>query len=284
LNPRLRISISQFLNFSISQCLLLVLAGCAARTLHLPSDAGTPFADAVTVHQSISRACAGVNTLTAELGLSGRAGSRRLRGRVIAGFAAPDSMRLEGVAPFGAPAFILAVRGGDATLLLPREDSVLRGAKAEEILGAMTGVSLSTADLLAVLDGCVVPTPVVVSGALHANGWASIVLQNGATLYLERKGADWHLRAARIPGWEIEYPEWSGAFPRAVRLRSAPIATGGTRPPGAAAATVDLTASISQLETNAAVSPDAFTVSVPAKAQKVTLEELRDAGPLRRSE
>ena len=31
-------------------------------------------------------------------------------------------MRLEGVAPFGPPAFILAARGAMAVLLLPRED------------------------------------------------------------------------------------------------------------------------------------------------------------------
>src|SRR5262249_1359115 len=87
----------------------LVLAalagGCAARGVRLPSDTGTPFPDAAAVHASASHACASVMTLSAELGLSGHAGRQRLRGRALAGFAAPDSMRLEGVAPFGAPAF-----------------------------------------------------------------------------------------------------------------------------------------------------------------------------------
>lgn len=259
----------------------LLASACAAKSIRIPTDPGTPFPDAAAVHQSMSRACAGVKTLTAELGLSGRAGSRRLRGRVIAGFAAPDSMRLEGVAPFGAPAFILAARSGDATLLLPREDSVLRGAKAEEILGAMTGVSLSTADLFAVLDGCVVPSPVVEGGVLHANGWASIRLRNNATLYLERKGQDWQLRAAQRPGWRIEYTSWSGAFPRTVRLRSNAGLSAEARRAKADGATVDLRASISQLETNAPVPSEAFTVNVPASAQTITLEELRDAGPIR---
>lgn len=231
------------------------------------------------MHQSIAGACAGVKTLTAELGLSGRAGSQRLRGRVIAGFAAPDRMRLEGVAPFGAPAFILAAGGGTATLLLPREDRVLRGAKAEEILGAMTGLSLSSADLLAVFDGCVVPFPAAESGVLHANGWASVRLKNDATLYLERKGEGWQLRAARRPGWQIEYQAWTGTFPRMVRLRSEAGKAGGEHAPA-----VDLTATISQLETNATVPAEAFTVNVPASARAVTLEELRDAGPLRGTE
>jgi len=43
--------------------------------------------------------------------MSGRAGRQKVRGRVVAGFARPASMRLEGVAPFGPPAFILVARG-----------------------------------------------------------------------------------------------------------------------------------------------------------------------------
>ena len=52
-----------------------------------------------------------------------------MRGRAIAGFDLPGSLRLEGVAPFGPPAFILAGRDEAATLLLPRENRVLREEK-----------------------------------------------------------------------------------------------------------------------------------------------------------
>src|SRR5512138_3465167 len=113
------------------------LTACAPRRLALPTDTGAPFPDFADVHAQLSTACRGVRTMTAELGLSGRAGSDRLRGRVHAGFARPDSMRLEGVAPFGPPAFILAARDRTATLLLPRESSVLRDQQADAILGAL---------------------------------------------------------------------------------------------------------------------------------------------------
>jgi hypothetical protein len=46
----------------------------------------------------------------------------------VSGFERPGSLRLEGVAPFGSPAFILAARAGRATLLLPRDNRVLSGA------------------------------------------------------------------------------------------------------------------------------------------------------------
>ena len=213
--------------------------------------------------------------LTAELSLSGRAGRQKIRGRVVAGFAPPSSMRLEGVAPFGPPAFILAARGDMAVLLLPRDSRVLRGARPEEVLGALTGVALGPADLQAILTGCVVSAPRATTGRLHANGWASIDLMAGATLYLEPGGRvspglpRWQLRAARRSGWHIEYPMWIGVFPQSVRLESED-----------AALMVDLTASLSQVETTVDLDEKAFTVDLPTDAEPITLDQLRQNGPL----
>jgi hypothetical protein len=252
-------------------CAASVLASaCAARRVALPTDAGSPLPDFQQIHAGVSAACVGVRTLTAELSLSGRAGDRRLRGRAIAGFERPASMRLEGVAPFGPPAFILATNGDLAVLLLPRDERVLRGERAEDVLGALTGVALAPADLQAVLTGCVVPAPQAAGGRRHANGWASIDLAGGATLYLEMRNGGWQLRAARRNSWEIEYTGWQGSFPAGVRLVS-----------GDASVRVDLTAALSQFEANVDIDPAAFAVAVPAGVTPISLEELRDAGPLR---
>ena len=248
----------------------IFLSACAARLIELPTDPGAPFPDFAQVHAQVSAACAGVRTLTSELALAGRAGSQRLRGRVVAGFERPASMRLEGVAPFGAPVFILVARGDTATLLLPRDNRVLRGARAEEILGALTGVALPPADLQAILTGCVTAQPRATGGRVHGNGWASIDLEGGATIYLQRQGNAWQPRAARRAGWQIEYPSWQGAFPQAVRLQS--------DVPGL---DVDLTATVSQLEANVDLDQAAFTVDVPVGARAMTIDELRNAGPLR---
>ena len=248
----------------------LIAAACAPRLISLPTDPGAPLPDFAEIHRQASAACGGVRTLTAELGLSGRAGGRALRGRAIVGFERPGSIRLEGVAPFGPPAFVLAGNGADATLLLPRDNRVLRNARAEDILGALTGVALSPADLLAVLTGCVTATPMPSAGRLHQNGWASIDLSAGATVFLERVTLGWQARAARRPGWQIEYPEWQGAFPATVRLRS-------TDPQ----VDVDLSAAVSQLEANVAIDPAAFSVTIPDDMLSMSLDELRDAGPLR---
>ena len=144
----------------------------------------------------------------------------RLSGRLIAGFERPG---------------VDAARGGRAVRSRRVHPCHARGAghapaaarrtrrarrSAEEILGALTGVTLAPADLQAILTGCVVPAPKPVGGRLHQNGWASIDLAGGATMYLRRKGA-WQMRAGRRNGWEVEYPSWQGTFPQVVRLRSA---------------------------------------------------------------
>jgi hypothetical protein len=246
----------------------IALSACAARRLSLPTDPGAPLPDFAQVHAQIAQACVGVRSMTAELSLSGRAGAQNLRGRVLAGFERPDSMRLEGVAPFGAPVFILAARQGSATLLLPRDDRVVRNAPGEQILGALTGVALSPTDLQAVLTGCVTAQPRPLDGRLHANGWASIDLEGDATLFLERRQNAWTVRAARRAGWQIEYPAWQGSFPQTVRLQ-----TDDGR--------VDMAASLAQIETNVEIDPAAFAVTVPPDARALTVDELREAGPLR---
>jgi hypothetical protein len=179
-------------------------------------------------------------------------------------------MRLEAVAPFGPPGFILATRGDEAVLWLPRDERVVKGQSAEAILGALTGVTLAPADLQAILTGCVVPGSKAVGGRLHGNGWASIDLEGGATMYLSRMGT-WQVRAARRGGWEVEYPAWQGMFPQIVRLQSLSQPT---------VANVDMTATLSQIEVNVDVDPAAFTVDVPASASPLSIDELRDAGPL----
>ncbi len=256
--------------FHFAFCLACVTlsAACSARRVPLPSDPGSPLPNYSELHAEVTASCRGARTLTAELGLRGRVSGKRLSGRLVAGFERPASMRLEAVAPFGPPAFILAARGDQAVLLLPRDERVVKGQSAQAILGALTGVALAPADLQAILTGCVLPAPMARAGRLHANGWASIDLDGGATIFLQRMGA-WQVRAARRNGWEVDYPQWQGQFPQVIRLRSA-----------TAPADVDLTATLTQIEVNRDVDPGAFTVDVPAGASALTIEELRQAGPL----
>jgi hypothetical protein len=211
------------------------------------------------------------------LSLRGRVGGERLSGRVIAGFVQPASMRLEAPAPIGQPVFILSAQGDSGVLLLPRASRVLRGQPAEAILDALIGVNLAPTDLQAILTGCVVPNPTPAGGRLHANGWASIDLQAGATLYLRRTSSRagssdpaWEVRAAQRDGWQLEYTMAQSRFPASVRLTS-----------DSHNVPVDLTSGISNLEANIDLDAAAFPVKVPPDATPLTLDELRQSGPLR---
>ena len=246
----------------------LILTACAPKRIALPSDPGAPLSDFAQIHEQASAQCRDARTVTAELALSGRAGDQKLRGRVVFGFERPNSMRLEGVAPFGAPAFILVASNNQATLLLPRDERVVRGAAPESVLGALTGVTLSPADLGALVTGCVVAAPRAIAGHLHKNGWASIELEGGALLFLQREQETWRVRAARRGDWDIEYPTWQGRFPSSVRLRST------------AQTPVDVTAGISQLEVNVDVPESAFTLTIPSGVRPLSIDELRANGPL----
>ena len=244
--------------------LLALIAGCGTRRIVTPTDPGAPFPDFAQVHDRQSAQCRGVRSLTAVLGLAGRAAGESLRGTVHAGFERPASMRLEHrIGPFGTLGFVLVAQDGQGTLWLPRDQRVVRNASATDI---------GAADLQAILTGCVLPSPIPVSGRRHGNGWVSVVLDGGATLYLEPQGNTWRLRAAERENVRVEYAEWpdSSAFPARIELRSeAPVQ-------------VELRLSVSQVETNVDLEAAAFTIEgIPAGTPVITVEELRANGPLR---
>ena len=126
--------VSCILNFAFCIACVALTAACGARRVQLPSDPGSPLPNYAEIHAEVTASCRGARTLTAELGLRGRAGGRRLSGRLRAGFERPASMRLEAVAPFGPPGFILATRGDQAVLLLPRDERVVRGSQQTPFL------------------------------------------------------------------------------------------------------------------------------------------------------
>ena len=188
--------------------ILLLVAGagaCAPRLLQLPSGDGEAFPGYQLAFDEASRGCRDVRSLSAELAISGRAGGERLRGRVLAGIARPGRLRLEAVAPFGPPVFILAASGTSATLLLPRDNRVLTGEPASAVLGALVGLELGPDDLLAILTGCVVVSPEPSAGRRYPGGWARVDLADGAVAYLGQDGERWRIRAGARAGLAIEY-------------------------------------------------------------------------------
>ena len=249
--------------------LILAVVACGPTRVNLPAGPGAPLPGYADLLQRATAECRGVRSLTAELRLSGRAGRQNVRGRVLAGVSAPASLRLEGVAPFGSPVFILAADGGQATLLLPRDNRVLRGEPPEAVLDALVGVTIAPADFLAVLSGCLRASAQPTGGRDYGRA-AAVDLSDG-TLWLMKRADTWRLWAGTWNGLTIDYAGDSGPRPAQVHIRTEP---------GGGAGDTDIVLRLSQIETDVTLGPEAFTVDVPADAQPIGIDELRQNGPL----
>lgn len=261
--------------------LALGAAACAtAVSIRLPAGPWAPDPLAAEAFQGASAGCRGVRTLTAEIAVRGRAGRAKIRGRVLAGFERGGALRLEAPAPFGAPVFILAARANRATLWLPRDRRVLRGAPVEAVLDAMTGLPRSSDDVLALITGCIAAdfTPAG-PGQSGPGGWMMLESAGGTRAFLARDGGAWRITAGQHDGgaglgsWSVSYAGFSSGYPSSVIIRHEP-AVGGSESAAA------LTLQVSQLETNVPIDTRAFDVAIPADAQPITLDELRQSGPL----
>jgi hypothetical protein len=261
--------------------LAFLVSSCAPARIRLPEGPGGPLPGFADTFNLATATCQGVRTLTAEIAVSGRVAGQRLRGRVLAGFERPGSLRLEALAPFGSPFFILAAKDNEGTLLLPRDGRVLTGAAPRDIIEALTGLDRSPADLHALLSGCLVPNPTAIDGQSLQGDWALVVLDGGSRAYLRRLSGVWRVVAGQVagrtvgrsaPGLTVEYAGFVQGLPSVVNLWQDAEAGG--------AVSAALAFRLSQIEANRAINPAAFAVAVPSGATPLTLDELRRSGPL----
>jgi hypothetical protein len=240
-----------------------------APAVTLPSGAGAPFPGFADAYGQATEPCHNLNSLTAVLSMSGRAGRQNLRGRVDAGFAGLDRIALEGVAPFGKPFFLLTASDGASTLVLPRDGRYLRGAAPAEIIEALTGIRIAPNELMVALAGCAFYVGSVSEGRTFSNGWAAVDA-GAATVWLRMINGKWREVVGQRGPLTIYYDEFAGE--RAQRVRLAMQAPKG--------ADADIRVRVSELEVNKPLDPAVFKLAIPEGAQPLTLEELRRVGPL----
>lgn len=243
------------------------LAACAPKRIALPTGDGTPFPEAAEAYQQAVQDCRGARTIRATLGLSGRAGSTRLRGNVDAGFEAGGKVRLEGRPPLGRPIFILVATASDATLLLPRDNRVLRGVQPADIVEALVGLPLGGDELRAVVSGCGFGVGDPTGGRAYEDGWVAVDGRGGTT-YLRQADGRWRVIAATRPPMTVHYSAFDGSRPSALRVQ----ASGSSR--------ADVSVQLSDVDINVTLEPAVFQVEIPPGAAPLTLDELRRAGPL----
>lgn len=252
----------------------LLAASCGTPLIKLPSGTGVPAADASQAIEQATAVCSRISTISAEVGVSGSVGGHRLRGRLLAGLAAPASAYIEAPAPFGSPVFVFGAQDGDATLLLPRDRRVLEGGKPADILEAIAGVPLDPIDLRRTMTGCAGEASGGAAAA-RAVGDDWRVIPGERELYVRRaRPADpWRLVAVVRTGpggWRADYRNFVNDMPRSIRLTSLE------------AQRFDLRLELSQVEINVPIEASTFRVAVPPGTQPISLDELRAGGPLAR--
>ena len=245
---------------------------CAPRLTKLPSGPGTPASDLVQALVGATEACGRVQSLTAEIAVTGSVGGQRTRAHLVAGFA-PTAGRIEAVAPFGAPLFIFVAAGTDGTLLFPRDNRVVEHGRPAELLEAVAGVPLASNDLLRTMTGCAMPERLGSPQALGEN-WRTSAGEGGAKIYLHRESsaAPWRLVAVFHPGqgtqwsWRADYDAFQNGLPTVIRFASAERDR------------FNIQLTLSQVETNVPLGPETFRVDVPRDAERVSIDQLRRSG------
>jgi outer membrane biogenesis lipoprotein LolB len=252
--------------------LFFVLSACAARTPPRPVGTATPDPTAAEAFATATAACKGFRSIEGELSLSGRAGGERVRGRILTGLESGGAVRLEAVAPFGAPFFVLAGRDERATLVLPREHRVLKDTGVSEVLERLTGLSLGADDLRFIVSGCLVERAAPSEGRQWPGEWRAVTIGPDRIAYVRLQNGQPVVVAADYGRWHVDYSAHASGFPRVVRVRRAGVV--------APADQIDIIARIDQLEVNTQINPRAWVVEIPSDAEPMTLDELRSIAPL----
>ena len=252
--------------------LVVVLeAGCASTGLTLPQGPSTPFPDYQTSFDRATDSCQRVRTMQLAMGINAQTGDSRLRGDLLGALARPASLRLVGVTPFGAPSFVLVAEPTAAVLVLPRDQRVVIGATAGDLLATLAGVALGADDFRAVLTGCIVPNPRPLGARVHENGWIEVSIDAETTAYLETVEGALVVVAGRRPGLTVWYSDHVRGLPRRIDIRAT----------DAAGVTTVLTATLSQVSINVELSPEVFVAQIRDEYVPITLDQFRRrVGPL----
>ncbi len=251
---------------------VVATASCAAPLIKLPGTSGAAAPDGADALRQALSTCRGVRTITADVAVSGQVGGHRTRARLAIGLAEPASAYIEAPAPFGAPIFVFAARNDEATLLLPRDRRALEHGRPAEVLEAIAGVPLSPEGLRMTLTGCAADGESQRRATEPDARWRVFAGDDELYVHRDRGGDPWRLLVVihRRPGllWRAEYRDFVGNLPRSIRLISNE------------AGRFDLQLTLSDVEINVPIESETFRVQIPAGTSPLTIEELRDAGPL----
>ena len=248
------------------------LSGCAPALFVPPAGPGVPAPEAAAAWADATRACRGVTSYKGTLRVSGRINGDRIPTTVtIFTGVTPTGLDLEAVAA-NRQIFRMAGTAAEATLYLDDGHRYAKGT-SEDLTDALIGVRLGPARWLALLTGCVATPPDFVSAARYDKDLA--ITTASARVFLSVMEGGWHAHRGLFDGLTVEYEQFTSAvsaFPAKWRIDS----DAGRDP------SVRLSIESGDVTAGLPLEARVFTMSLPADASPMTIDELRQSGPLRK--
>jgi hypothetical protein len=248
---------------------LICGGGCAARRFERPTGPSTPAPEAAAAWQTATARCRGVRTAHATMRLVFRAGPRRFPAVMLGAAFDGDARAMALEARVGSAAFFVLGGTADQATLVLRDGRYVR-APAADIVAALIDVRLEPGRLLAILTGCLTPTPEFRQAVRRDR--VLEVTADDAVAYLEQSTeGGWRVRAGSFDSLDVDYGTPGPSWPRSVEIRS----RAETSKPA-------MSITISRLEItqpNESIDPSVFQPVLPPGATSISLAELRAAGP-----
>lgn len=249
-------------------------SACAPALFVPPAGPGEPAPEAASAWAQASAVCRTAPSYTGTIRVSGKVGPDHLPTTItILTGATPTAIDLEGRAA-GRNIFHLAGTTGDATLYLDDGHRYATG-RADALTDALIGIKLGPDRWLALLSGCVATTPEFQSGVRYG---PELAITTPATrMYLEQVNGIWRTIDGTFDGLVVTYRQFtsSSAGPAALPVVWSLASEAGRDP------SVSLSIHVDSATVGRALPASAFTVSLPADATRISLDELRQSGPLR---
>jgi hypothetical protein len=247
---------------------MLVAAACSSVTLFVPpAGPGAPAPEGEPALAEAVERCRDIKTITAIMRLRGRLGDRRVPSVTLRGAATIDGHVRLMLSAAGSTRFVVSGRAGTATVYLHDDNRTLT-APAEDIVEALIGMRISPVRLLRVLTGCITMDPTF-RGAERL-GDLMRVRTADAQLVLVSADGRWRTIWGRFDELNVEYRAYENGAPMQVLL-----GTDQTHDPR-----VQLQLTIDERTVDDPLAPEAFDYRPPPGAEPMTLEELRQTGPL----
>lgn len=246
----------------------LSAAGCGGHRFALPGGSPEPAASAASAWAEATRACRDVRAYSATLTVSGHVGARGVpKLTVFTGATAEGGIYLD-ARYNGASIFLLGGTTERVTLVLHHDNTTVT-APADQVLDALVGLKMAPSRWLALLTGCVTAAPSAAIDRADRSGSQLVLALPDVHALIDSQAKAWRMVGGVFDRMTVEYRATGAGWPQRWTLASI------------AGAAPDVLLDVVAADPHAddpSITAARFTVTPPAGAVTITLDQLRASG------